>query len=92
MFTQFNRNLIYMHEFHILVKRKLNKTKNYSLSRSEFLRNITQTADKGAVKVTRKLTAQHGQLIFCEFFMEDNTEQTIQTVFRTLRSNEKSKN
>jgi len=55
--------------------KKLNKTiKILSLSRSQFSRKITQKDKAGAVKVSRKITTHHGQAIFHEIFIENNTE------------------
>jgi len=49
-----------------LVKNSTKRTKILNLSRSQFLRKILPTDKAGVVKVSRKITTQHGQLIFRE--------------------------
>jgi len=44
-----------------------------SLSRSQFSRKRTPTDKAAAVKVLRKITTQHRQLIFHEIFTKDIT-------------------
>jgi len=57
-----------------LVKRKLNKkSKNLQFKlKSIFTENNANKAN--AMKVSRKITTQHGQLIFHEIFTKDNTK------------------
>jgi len=57
-------------------KNSTKRIKMPSLSRSQFSRKILPTDKAGAVNVSRKITTQHGQLIFRETFTKDrsNTE------------------
>jgi len=57
-----------------LVKKTTKRTTIPSFSRSPFSRKVTLTDKAGAVKVSWKITTQHGQLIYREIFTKDNTE------------------
>jgi len=58
-----------------LVKRKLKKrNKNLQFKSKSVSQKITPTDKAYAVKVSRKIATQYGQLIFCEIFTKDNTE------------------
>jgi len=63
---------------------QLNKTKKISsLSGSQFSRKIMPTDTAGAMKVSQKITTQHGQLIFRKIFTKDLEPNSVTDTFVT---------
>jgi len=72
------------HEQHVcqqIGENSTKRTKILSLSRTQFSRKILPTDKADAVKVSRKIATQHGQLILREIFTKDNTEGPNVKVF-----------
>jgi len=70
-FLSLHVNSMYVNK---LVKNSSKWIKVWSLSQSQFSWKITPTDKAGAVKGSQKITTHHGQHIFHEIFMKDNTE------------------
>jgi len=78
LINRFNETLFFAREQHACQqtgsKKLKKKNKNLQFKSGSIFMEKIPTDAAGAMKVSRKITTQHGLLIFHEFLTKDNTE------------------